>query len=85
MTFSKGKVTRDLTKLGKTTKKGTRITFVPDDSIFSVIKFEYDILLKRFRELAFLNKGITIYFIDESDEKRENMRFNYEGGSLFFY
>lgn len=84
MQFSKGKPTTTLTKLGKTTKKGTRITFWPDDTIFSTVKFDYDILLKRLRELAFLNRGITIYFIDETDETKEDIMFNYEGGISSF-
>jgi len=84
MEFSKGAVVKDLTKLGKTTKKGTRVTFWPDDTIFSTVEFDYDILLKRLRELAFLNRGITIYFIDETDENRDDVRFNYEGGIASF-
>lgn len=82
--FRKGKTIKPLTKLGSTTKRGTRITFWPDDTIFSITDFNYDILLKRFRELAFLNRGITIYFIDERDADKEDVRFNYEGGLSSF-
>lgn len=84
MNFSKGKVTKGLTKLGTTTKKGTRITFHPDTTIFSVVEFNYDTLLQRLRELAFLNRGITILFIDERDSGKEDVRFNYEGGLSSF-
>lgn len=83
MEFSKGKVTKELIKLGPTTKHGTKQTFWPDNTIFSVTKFDYDTLLQRFRELAFLNKGINIYFIDETDG-REDVHFNYEGGLSSF-
>lgn len=85
MEFSKGQVISDLKIVGDTSKSGTKITFCPDDSIFSNIKFDYDILLTRFRELAFLNKGINIYFIDDRDgEKKEDVHFNYEGGLSSF-
>lgn len=84
MEFSKGKVMQPLKHLGTTPKQGTRITFWPDPSIFSVTRFDYDTLLKRLRELAFLNRGITIYFIDERDEEKEDIRFNYEGGLSSF-
>ncbi|MBN2478985.1 MAG: DNA topoisomerase (ATP-hydrolyzing) subunit B [Parachlamydiales bacterium] len=82
--FSKGKVVKPLVKIGPTTKRGTKQTFYPDDSIFSVTKFDYDTLLQRFRELAFLNKGININFIDEIDEDKEDVHFNYAGGLASF-
>ncbi len=84
MTFEKGKPVGPLKKLGTTTKRGTKISFWSDDSIFSVTNFDYDILLKRLRELAFLNKGITILFQDERDPNREAVRFNYQGGLSSF-
>jgi DNA gyrase subunit B len=84
MTFEKGKPREPLKKLGTTTKKGTKVSFWPDDSIFSVISFDYDILIKRLRELAFLNRGITILFQDERDPNRESVRFNYQGGISTF-
>ncbi|MBI3508173.1 MAG: DNA topoisomerase (ATP-hydrolyzing) subunit B [Chlamydiia bacterium] len=84
MEFARGKPTGLLKKLGTTTKRGTKVTFWPDDTIFSVTKFDYDILLKRFRELAFLNRGITLLFQDERDANREPVRFNYEGGISSF-
>lgn len=84
MEFSKGKPKGPLKKLGKTTKQGTKVTFFPDDTIFSVTEFSYDILIKRFRELAFLNRGVNIHFIDETDPEREDVHFNYEGGLSSF-
>ncbi|HSX25867.1 MAG TPA: DNA topoisomerase (ATP-hydrolyzing) subunit B [Chlamydiales bacterium] len=84
MTFEKGKPVGPLKKLGTTTKRGTKVSFWADDSIFSVLSFDYDILVKRLRELAFLNRGITILFQDERDPNREAVRFNYQGGVASF-
>jgi len=84
MSFEKGTAMGALRKLGETTKRGTKVSFWPDDSIFSVTGFDYDVLLKRLRELAFLNKGITILFQDERDPNREAVRFNYQGGLSSF-
>lgn len=82
--FSKGKVSENLKVIGETDKTGTKITFWPDDTIFSVTEFEYEILLKRLRELAFLNKGVTMRFIDERSTEHPEVEFNYEGGLVSF-
>jgi len=84
MEFEKGLPVKPLTIVGTTPKKGTKQTFWPDESILSVTKFDADIISKRLRELAFLNKGIDILFRDERDEAREDVRFCYEGGVLSF-
>jgi DNA gyrase subunit B len=84
MEFERGKVVKDLTKTGPTTKRGTKIIFWPDSKIFTELEFDYNTLLSRFRELAFLNKGININFIDETPKKREPAHFNYEGGLSSF-
>lgn len=84
MEFSRGKPVKPLTQGEKTKTRGTKIIFWPDETIFSVVAFDYDILLKRLRELAFLNRGITILFQDERDATREPVRFNYEGGLSSF-
>ena len=84
MGFERGKPLGPLKKIGNTTKKGTRIEFWPDETIFSVTSFEYDILVKRLRELAFLNKGVTILFQDERDETKEPVKFSYQGGLSSF-
>lgn len=78
--FSKGKVVRPIEIVGTTTKRGTKVIFWPDETIMTATEFEYDILAKRFRELAFLNRGINIYFRDEKDPDKEDVNFNYEGG-----
>jgi len=84
MTFERGKPVTPLKKLGTTTKRGTKVSFWPDESIFSVTSYDYDILLKRLRELAFLNRGITIIFQDERSDAHEPARFNYSGGLSSF-
>jgi DNA gyrase subunit B len=84
MVFERGRVAQGLKKIGETAKRGTKVSFWPDETIFSVTEFDYDALLKRFRELAFLNRGITIVFHDERDPNRETVRFNYEGGISSF-
>jgi DNA gyrase subunit B len=82
--FSQGKVVKPLTTVGETTKRGTKITFAVDRSIMSVHEFDYDILAKRLRELAFLNKGINIYFHDERNEEKDDVHFCYSGGLSSF-
>ncbi|MDE3055123.1 MAG: DNA topoisomerase (ATP-hydrolyzing) subunit B [Verrucomicrobiota bacterium] len=84
MSFSQGKPITQLSLLGPTTKRGTKVTFWPDETIFSVTKFDSDILVKRLRELAFLNSGITISFCDERNLDREPESFHYEGGISSF-
>lgn len=84
MEFSQGHVVRPLAVLGETTKRGTKITFLADDTIMTVKEFDYDILAKRLRELAFLNKGINIYFHDERNDDKDDVNFCYSGGLLSF-
>jgi len=81
-TYAKGKKTSELKVLGKTNKRGTKIHFFPDTEILNSDDFSYDILVRRLRELAFLNKGLRITIEDErSDNKNE---FFYEGGISSF-
>jgi DNA gyrase subunit B len=84
MHFSQGTVLQPLFVVGETTKRGTKITFSADDTIMNVIEFDYDILAKRLRELAFLNKGINIYFHDERNEDKDDVNFHYTGGLISF-
>lgn len=84
MEFSKGGVSKQISVVGESTKRGTKITFWPDDTIMTVIEFDYDILAKRLRELAFLNKGINIYFHDERNEDKDDVHFCYSGGLSSF-
>ncbi|MBM4103164.1 MAG: DNA topoisomerase (ATP-hydrolyzing) subunit B [Planctomycetes bacterium] len=74
----KGIPTAPVKEIGPTTKRGTKITFLPDDEIFEVVEFKYDILEKRIRELAYLNAGVHITFIDDRVQKKEV--YHYETG-----
>ncbi len=78
--FSKGKVVRPVEIIGTTTKRGTKVYFWADDTIMTVTEFDYDILAKRFRELAFLNKGINIFFRDEKHPDKDDVNFCFQGG-----
>src|SRR5690554_3250758 len=67
--FSKGKPYSDVKTVGETDKTGTIITFKPDDTVFTVTEYRYDILATRLRELAFLNSGITLTLTDKRAPK----------------
>ena len=69
--FQNGKAKAPLKVAGKAKNTGTKITFLPSKEIFSSIKFSANILIKRMRELAFLNKGIKIIFTDSSQKKEK--------------
>src|SRR5699024_6423209 len=81
-TFARGKVTSELKIIGETDKRGTKIKFKPDDEIFESTIFDKNILINRFREMAFLNKGIKIVLNDERDDSTQE--FYYEGGIIQF-
>ena len=70
--FKDGNSIKPLKKIGKTKKNGTKITFLPSKLIFSSIKFSSNVLEKRIRELAFLNKGVAIKLIDKSSKIKRN-------------
>ena len=78
--YERGKPTCKLKIIGDTDKTGTKITFKPDPEIFEVLEFDYDTLLKRLREQAFLNKGVRIILIDKRDETKEPKELYAEGG-----
>jgi DNA gyrase subunit B len=81
-TYEKGEKTRELSIIGKTKKRGTKIHFIPDTQILDTDNFSYAILIRRLRELAFLNKGVKLIIEDErSDQKDE---FFYKGGIVSF-
>jgi DNA gyrase subunit B len=80
--FERGLKTTELTIIGTTDRRGTSIHFMPDATIFNTIEFTYDILARRLRELAFLNKGVTITLEDDRSDKRDS--FFYEGGIVSF-
>jgi DNA gyrase subunit B len=82
--FKNGEAKSPLKVVGKSKITGTQITFLPSKDIFSSIKFSANILIKRMRELAFLNKGIKIIFTDASQKKEKTSEFKYDGGVLEF-
>ncbi len=82
--YSKGLPLAPLQRTGKAGRKtGTKITFLPDTTIFSVSEFKHDVLATRLREMAFLNAGLKIFFEDERTE-REPQVFHYQGGIAEF-
>ena len=82
--FKDGNSIKPLKKIGKTKKKGTKINFLPSKEIFSSIKFSTSILEKRIRELAFLNKGISITLLDKLNKKNKEFIHKYDGGIVEF-
>ena len=78
--YERGKVMNDLEMVGETTRRGTKVTFLPDKEIFEETVYDFDILKERLREMAFLTKGIKIMLIDERPEERVERIFHYEGG-----
>ena len=81
-TYERGLKTSELKVIGETDQRGTKIHFIPDDTIFNSTEYSYDILARRLRELAFLNKGVRIILEDERTDKRDE--FFYEGGIISF-
>jgi len=82
MEFQNGETKASLKVIGKSKESGTLITFLPSKDVFSSIKFDANILIKRVRELAFLNRGIKIIFIDGTTKKEKIQEFKFEGGVL---
>ncbi len=79
--FSRGHVTKPLEVIGECgAETGTKVTFFPDHTIFSCRAFKWETLCARLRELAFLNKGVTIHFRDDEGEAHHEETFHYEGG-----
>ncbi len=86
--ISSGVPVKPLECIGKTKKKGTLVTFLPDDRVFGTERFDYSIISKRLRELAFLNKGVKIILIDhnqvQEDGTSKKVIFHYEKGLIDF-
>lgn len=78
MEFSRGKLVKPLVVTGRTNETGTSVTFKPDEQVFEVLTFNYNTLATRFREMAYLNRGLKISLLDEHSGKAET--FFYEGG-----
>ena len=82
--FERGKTVTKLTRIGDTKSTGTKVTFLPDDTIFETLNYEIDILEERLREMAFLNKGLKITLEDLRPEEPIKYNFHYEGGLTSF-
>ncbi len=77
-----GQVVQPLKEIGKSTTTGTTVTFLPDDSIFETVEFSADTVSKRLKELAFLNKGVEIVFVDARQGENASIvkSYKYDGG-----
>ena len=82
--FNRGIAERPLSVVGEAEDTGTTITFYPDGDIFETLDFNYDTMKSRLRELAYLNKGLTIEIADERVEPARREVFCYEGGIVSF-
>ena len=80
--YERGKVMEKLTVIGdcEEGKTGTKVTFLPDDTIFETTIFDFNVLKQRFREMAFLTKGLKIVLKDDREEEPKERTFHYEGG-----
>ncbi|HEY4649004.1 MAG TPA: ATP-binding protein, partial [Gemmatimonadales bacterium] len=84
MSFVRGKTTKKLTVMGKAKGQGTIVRFKPDPEIFSVLEFHYTTLADRLRQLAFLNRGLTITIKDEREQPAKTETFFAKGGLIQF-
>ncbi|NLM12050.1 MAG: DNA topoisomerase (ATP-hydrolyzing) subunit B [Clostridiaceae bacterium] len=82
--YERGKAVTKVEVVGETESTGTITTFMPDPEIFDEVVYDYDVLLKRFRELAFLNRGLTIQLIDKREGEEKEKTLHYEGGIISF-
>lgn len=82
--YERGKTVTPLLITGETDKTGTRTTFLPDPQIFEEVVFDFDQMITRYREMAFLNRGITIRLIDARPEEKVVKNLHYEGGIVSF-
>ncbi|MCI8353106.1 MAG: DNA topoisomerase (ATP-hydrolyzing) subunit B [Clostridia bacterium] len=84
MAFERGKTVKSLTRVGDSKKTGTKVRFLADNTIFETLEYEYEILENRFREMAFLTKGLRIVVEDTRGEEVKKADFCYEGGLISF-
>ncbi|WP_406662327.1 DNA topoisomerase (ATP-hydrolyzing) subunit B [Methanolobus sp. ZRKC3] len=82
--YDRGNPVDDVMEIGNAEGTGTKVTFKPDTSIFETVQFNYDTLVTRLRELAFLNKGIKIVISDNRSDEQVQEVFQYEGGIVSF-
>ena len=84
MKFEKGKTTEKLTRIGDSKKTGTKVRFLADDTIFETLNYDFEVLENRFREMAFLTKGLRIKVEDLREETPKKADFCFEGGLISF-
>ncbi len=82
--FARGRALAPLKVIGSTDKTGTTVTFWPDEEIFETVDFSYDNLKNRFREIAFLNKGLVITLEDRREGQERSDKFEFKGGIVEF-
>ncbi|MDR1940600.1 MAG: DNA topoisomerase (ATP-hydrolyzing) subunit B [Clostridiales bacterium] len=83
-TYNRGVPQRDLKDAGEAEGTGTKVTFFPDGDIFETVEFKYETMRNRLRELAYLNKGLTISIEDKRDGQERAESFFFEGGIVCF-
>jgi len=84
MRFERGKTVKPLEKIGASDKTGTTVRFFADNTIFETLEYEYEVLESRFREMAFLTKGLRISIEDKRVETSRKSEFCFEGGLVSF-
>ena len=84
MKFERGKTIEPLKRIGDSNKTGTKVRFLADDTIFETLEYEYEVLENRFREMAFLTKGLKITIEDLREETPKKAEFHYDGGLSSF-
>ena len=84
MKFERGKTVEPLKRIGDSNKTGTTVRFLADDTIFETLEYEYEVLENRFREMAFLTKGLKITIEDKREGKEQKAEFCFEGGLISF-
>lgn len=82
--YERGKTATSLEIIGETEITGTKTTFKPDPEVFEDLVFEFDVMITRYREMAFLNRGLTIKLIDERPEEKIVKNLHYDGGIVSF-
>ena len=82
--YERGKPSAPLQATGITKRRGTKVRFKPDSQVFETLEFSFDVLAQRLRELAFLNKGLSITLKDEQKEPAKEQVFLYKGGIVSF-
>ncbi|MCL2382795.1 MAG: DNA topoisomerase (ATP-hydrolyzing) subunit B [Oscillospiraceae bacterium] len=84
MRFERGNTVQPLTRIGESNNTGTEVRFLADDTIFETLEYEKEVLENRFREMAFLTKGLRITLEDQREENSKKVEFHFEGGLISF-